>query len=91
MTTFKTSATRPLSAPLLAAALLGVCLALTGCGGRDKGAVKTQPLSAAAQIQQIQNDPHMPPEAKASAIQALQQSQARGAASGQATGQKAPH
>ena len=87
MTTFNTSAARHGAAPLLAAALLSVSLALTGCGGRDKGAMKTEPLSTAAQIQQIQNNPHMPPEAKAAAIQALQQSQARG----QAMNPKAAH
>lgn len=60
------------------------CLLLAGCGNPETAEQKTAPLSSADQIKQIQNDPKMTPEAKAAAIQSLQQGQARSSAMGQA-------
>jgi PBP1b-binding outer membrane lipoprotein LpoB len=60
------------AAPLvLAAALL-----LAGCGNKDQGT--TQQVSATQEqdyIKRIQNDPNMPPQAKAAAIRSMQEQQ----------------
>lgn len=50
--------------------LLGMVVSVVGC--QHEEANKTAPLSLAGQIRLIQNDPKMPAEAKAMAIQQLQ-------------------
>ena len=59
-----------LRAPLLFAALGGAALALTGCHSPAAGPVPVPPPAAApspaAQIQEIESNPHIPPAQKAS-------------------------
>lgn len=64
----KTQTVRRMVTPLL---LLGVVVPLTGCQGGGE-ANKTAPLTIAEQVRLIQNDPKMPADAKALAIQQLQ-------------------
>lgn len=66
----KEKAMKKLRPSLLAAALGGAALALSGCHSPSAGPVPIPAPSAApspaAQIQEIENNPHIPPAQKAS-------------------------
>ena len=73
---------RSLIALAAASLVAGIALTTVGCGEQGNHTV-TAPANNQAQIQQIQNDPHMPAQAKAAAIAALQRGQQTGAGGAQ--------
>ena len=52
---------------------------LSGCGNKDVVSTQGAASSSEKQIQTIQSNPQMPPDAKAAATQRIQQQQAAGA------------
>jgi predicted small lipoprotein YifL len=57
--------------------ILATLLLLAGCGNKDQGI--TQQVSATQEqdyIKRIENDPNMPPQAKAAAIKTMKEQQA---------------